>query len=156
MMVSNYIGLCQCINDDFKHFIDPKHLTLVDAPIVDMFLPNQRNGEKWVYNTYYNFVFKYKSPYHGDLYLSEYWNGPNHFIENNFEKFIERYTNRINNFRNYLNNADFINFILWRYNHIPTELVDIIKNKYPNLKFKINAIVDFGYHTTNCLTTKTS
>lgn len=45
---------------------------------------------------------------------------------------------------------------MWRYNHIPTELVDIIKNKYPNLKFKINAIVDFGYHTTNCLTTKTS
>lgn len=151
MMVSNYIGVCKCIEDDFKYFCDPEHLALVDAPDMTSHFPNQKLGEKWIVNTYYNFVFNHESPYHGNLYLNEKWDGPNHFVDNNFANFIERYTTRINAFREYLASGAFINFVSWRYNSIPYELCEVIKNKYPELKFKINSIVDFGPHTLNAL-----
>lgn len=156
MMVSNYVGLCECINDDFKYFCDPQFLELRKAPQMNGYIPNQIDDQMWVYNTYYNFVFNHESPFHGNLYLNEQWSSPNHFVENNFEKFIERYNNRIDHFRNYLINTNHIDFILWRYNSVPTELVNIIKKKYPNLQFVINTIVDFGPNTVNCLTNKTS
>lgn len=156
MMISNYIGICKCIEDDFKYFCDPQYLELRQGPLNSKHIPNQKDEEMWIYNTYYGFAFNHEAPGHGDLFLSERWiGGVNHFVENNFENFIKRYTNRINNFRNYLNECDYINFILWRYNSIPYELVDILKNKYPNLKFKINTIVNFGPHTVNCLINKT-
>ena len=28
MMITNYIGLCKCIEDDFKYFCDPNYLEL--------------------------------------------------------------------------------------------------------------------------------
>ena len=64
-------------------------------------------------------------------------------MDNNFEKFIERYTNRINNFRQYIESCDFINFVLVRYNSVPLELSEIIKAKYPNLNFKIHCVCDY-------------
>ena len=151
MMVSNYVGMRKCIEDDFKYFCDPKYLELRDAPDMSKHFPNQKGGEKWIYNTYYNFVFNHESPFHGNLYLNERWSSPYHFVEDDFFNFIVRYKTRIENFRNYLKNTEFINFILWRYNSIPYELVETIKSKYPNLKFKINSIVDFGPHTLNAL-----
>jgi hypothetical protein len=151
MMVSNYVGVCKCIEDDFKYFCDPEHLKLIDAPDMTSHFPNQKLGEKWIVNTYYNFVFNHESPYHGNLYLNEKWNGPNHFVDNNFENFIKRYEARISAFRDYLAGDNFINFVLWRYNSIPNELADIIKTKHPDLKFKINSIVNFGPHTLNAL-----
>jgi hypothetical protein len=156
MMNSNYIGMCKCIEDDFKYFCDTQFLELRKSPLNSKHIPNQKDEEMWIYNTYYGFSFNHEAPGHGNLFLSEKWvGGVNHFIENNFENFIKRYNNRINNFRNYLNECDYINFILWRYNSIPYELVDILKNKYPNLKFKIHTIVNFGPHTINCLINKT-
>jgi hypothetical protein len=143
MMITNYIGLCKCIEDDFKYFCDPKYLKLRPAPNMMKYIPNQKEGEMWVYNTYYNFVFNHESPYHGNLYLNERWSSPYHFIDNDFEKFIERYTNRIDNFRNYLNSCEFINFILVRYNSVPIELSNILKTKYPDLNFKIHSICEY-------------
>lgn len=32
MMITNYIGVCQCIEDDFKYFCDPNYLELRPAP----------------------------------------------------------------------------------------------------------------------------
>ena len=156
MMVTNYIGVCKCIEDDFKFFCDPNYLELRPAPIMSPHIPNQIDNEMWVFNSYYNFFFNHESPYHGKLYLNEQWSSPNHFVENNFQRFIERYERRINNFRTYMAESELINFILWRYNSSPTELLEIIKRKYPNLKFKINTIVDFGRHTVDCLITKTA
>lgn len=157
MMITNYVGVCECIEDDFKYFCDPNYLELRPAPDMKNHIPNQKNGEMWVYNTYYNFVFNHESPYHGNLYLNEMWSSPNHFVENNFEKFIERYTNRINNFRNYLNTCDFIDFVLVRYNSIPVILSEILKRKYPDLKFKIHCVCDYTqnnighlYDTSKC------
>jgi len=151
MMISNYFGMCECIKDDFKYFCDPKYLVLRDAPDMSMHFPNQKDGEKWIYNTYYNFTFNHESPYHGNLYLNEQWSSPHHFVNNNYENFIKRYEARIKAFRDYINSGEFINFVLWRYNAIPNELETIIKDKYPNLKFNINSIIDFGPHTLNAL-----
>jgi hypothetical protein len=140
MMISNYIGVCKCIEDDFKYFCDPNYLVLKDAPNMTSHIPNQKTDELWIYNTYYNFAFNHESPYHGNLYLNEMWSSPNHFVENNFERFIERYERRINNFRDYLMSDYFINFIVVRYNSAPIELRDIIRQKYPNLNFNISWI----------------
>lgn len=154
MMISNYIGLCKCIEDDFKYFCDPNYLELRPAPEMSKHIPNQKDGEQWVYNTYYNFVFNHESPYHGNLYLNETWSGPFHFVDNNFDNFIKRYTKRIEDFRNYLNGNNFIDFILVRYNSVPFELEKIIKTKHPNLKFKIHTISNFTNnnigHLFNC------
>ena len=154
MMISNYIGLCKCIEDDFKYFCDPNYLELRSAPKMTEHIPNQKDDEQWVYNTYYNFVFNHESPYHGNLYLNETWSSPFHFVNNNFENFIKRYNTRIENFRNYLNNDNFIDFILVRYNSVPYELENIIKEKHPNLKFKIHTISRFTNnnigHLYNC------
>lgn len=94
-----------------------------------------------IYNTKYNFQFNHESPGHANLYITEKWpNGINHFVNNNFEKFIERYNQRIENFRNYLTNNNEIIFALTIYNHVPIELDNILHERYPNLKYKIGCI----------------
>jgi hypothetical protein len=140
LMVSNYQGMMECIKDDFKYFCDPKYLELVRAPQVNCHLEDYQNDDElWIYNTYYNFGFNHESPGHGNLYLDENWEfGINHFVENNFERFIERYNKRIENFRNYLATADKVNFIILRYNSIPSELCDLLSEKYENLNFEIH------------------
>jgi hypothetical protein len=157
MMISNYIGLCECIEDDFKYFCDRDYLELREAPNISPHIPNQKEGEMWIYNTKYNFTFNHEAPGHGNLYMSEKWvGGIDHFVINDFENFIERYNRRIENFRTYLRESSFINFIIWRYNSLPIELVEIIQRKYPNLDFRINTIINFGPHTTNCLINKSN
>jgi len=60
--------------------------------------------------------------------------------ENNYEKFIIRYTNRINNFRNYLKSGNFINFIINKFDNNTYELEKLIYQLYPNLKFRLHFI----------------
>lgn len=130
LMVSNYKGIVKCIKEDFKYFCDTNYLVL-------------KNND--LYNTYYNFNFNHESPYHGNLYLTENWpEGPNHFVNNNYLHFIERYNNRIQSFRNYLNdpNNTIIFIIEFAYDKCPDdnnliELKDVLQEKYPNLKYKI-------------------
>ena len=33
IMVTNYPGICECINDDFKHLCDEKYLEIIKSPI---------------------------------------------------------------------------------------------------------------------------
>jgi hypothetical protein len=156
LMVSNYWGVLECIKDDFKYFCDPKYLELVKGPQVNYHLGGQDDNELWIYNTYYNFGFNHESPGHGNLYKDENWEfGINHFVENNFERFIERYNNRINNFRNYLTTSDKINFILLRYNSIPYELCEVISNKYKNLNFEIYNSINISDWTISVTKNKT-
>lgn len=133
-MLSNYPGLVECLKDDFKYFCDTKYLTLLDTP----------NGP-FIYNTKYRFVFNHESPGHADLHVLQKWpEGKNHFINNNYFHFIERYTRRIQNFRNYLKNPNhYISFILQRYNTYQinlTELRDALKIHYPNLRYYIHIL----------------
>jgi hypothetical protein len=149
LAATNYIGICKCIEDDFKYFCDPKYLELRLEPKLKKIMGDyQTEDQYWIYNTYYNFAFNHESPGHGELYKSENWeNGINHFVNNNFEKFIERYNNRIENFRYYLKNYNHINFVMYHYNSIPYELENIIATKYPTLKFNIYCRVNFSQQT---------
>jgi hypothetical protein len=157
LMISNYIGICECIKDDFKYFCDPNYLILKKCPKMKIILgDNQNDDELWIYNTYYNFTFNHESPDHGNLYNTENWpTGKNYFVENNFEKFIERYNRRIENFRYYIQNCTKINFIISRYNAIPCELYNIIKEKYQNLSFEILTIINISQGTISITRNKT-
>lgn len=62
------------------------------------------------------------------------------YANNNFEKFKERYTNRINNFKEYLSGVFEVCFIHSDPFHSSEEIYKIITEKYPNLKFKIISI----------------
>ena len=156
--VTNYIGVCKCIEDDFKYFLDPNYLELRLEPKLKKILgDNQTEDQYWIYNSYYNFAFNHESPGHANLYLHENWkDGINHFVNNNFEKFIERYNNRINNFRYYLSLENIhINFILLRYNALPYKLINIIKEKYPLLNFTIHNIINYSCGSINLPIKKT-
>ena len=119
--VTNYIGICNCLEDDFKYYLDDKYLILRKEPPMKAILgDNQTDDQMWIYNSYYNFAFNHESPGHAKLYESEKWEGGiNHFVNNNFEKFKERYQKRIDNFRYYIKNASHINFLILRYNDYP-------------------------------------
>ena len=129
-MISNYKGLVECINDDFKYFCDLNYLELTNFYLTD---------ELIIYNKKYKFAFNHESPGHSNLYITQKWEkGINHFILNNYEEFIKRYNRRIQNFRDLLNSSKNITFILTR---PKTQLCDIqeltsaILCKYPLLNF---------------------
>ena len=76
IMVTNYVGICECINDDFKHLCDEKYLEMIKVS----------DAESTIYNNKYNFVFNHESPGHANLYLTENWeHGTDHYIINNYE-----------------------------------------------------------------------
>lgn len=146
LCVTHYDGIIKCLKDDFKHFCDPKYLILRDEPkMIKHFGNSQTENQKWIYNTYYDFAFNHESPGHANLYINEEWpNGKNHFCENNFKKFIERYDNRINNFRNYIKSGNKINFIIHKYNYIPIELKEELKIIYPTLQFTLYNFINYS------------
>ena len=130
-MLTNYPGLVECIRDDFKYFCNPEYLTIIETSDGPM-----------IYNTKYKFLFNHESPGHADLYITQNWEGGmNHFIKNNYENFIKRYTKRIQSFREYLSaSGNFITFILVRYNTFQKDLIDLheaLKLHYPNLCYYI-------------------
>ncbi len=133
--LTNYIGIIECLKDDFKYFTDPRYLEIIEVNIP---IEGLKIGEKLLYNNKYKFIFNHESPGHGNLYITENWEyGINHYIINNYKNFIDRYTRRINNFRNYLNNSYNITFILSRFNKNTDILTDILKERYPDLNYKL-------------------
>lgn len=135
----NYLVRIINLEDDFKYYLDDKYLILRKEPPMKAILGDtQTDDQMWIYNSYYNFAFNHESPGHARLYESEKWeDGINHFVNNNFEKFKERYQKRIDNFRYYIKNASHINFLILRYNDYPLKLENIIKKIYPDLSFNI-------------------
>lgn len=132
--ITNYDGIIQCIKEDFKYFCDSDYLELIEAPFSS---GGTVKGEKLVYNTRYRFIFNHESPGHGNLYITQNWkNGINHYIDDDYKLFKERYNRRINNFRHYVQNND-ITFIITRFQNNITELRNAIKETYPTLKFNI-------------------
>jgi hypothetical protein len=132
LMVSNYRGVIECIKNDFEDFCNPQYLVLTNDTLL---------------NTKYNFSFNHEMPGHANLYLHENWpEGKNHFINNNFCHFIERYNKRINSFCNYLNDPNnYIIFIIQFYydtnpNNDCQELRNVLREKYPDLKYEIKII----------------
>ena len=100
-----------------------------------------------VLNTYYGFGFNHEDGTHKQLWLKEKWpGGKDHFIANDFKNFKERYNTRIQSFRNYLNDKN--NYIIFlillkdeeKKDKNFKELKDVLKLKYPNLKYEIKII----------------
>lgn len=132
LMASNYNGVIECIRNDFFDFCNPSYLVV---------------NEHGIFNTKYNFGFNHESPGHADLYLHENWpEGTNHFINNNFKHFIERYTTRIQSFQYYLTAPrTFINFMIqFKTEENPNDdfakLREVLKLKYPQLNYTIHYI----------------
>ena len=145
LMGTNYNGIIKCITEDFKNFTDPQYLTIQNDCIV---------------NTYYKFGFNHETPGHANLYKTEKWTeGTNHFINNKYAHFIERYNDRISNFKNYLNDEkNFIVFIIYPTHYYGyknddcEELKQALDLKYSKLKYEI-IIID-GPIPHNVLQTK--
>jgi len=134
IMNSNYSGIIQCLNEDFKYFTDLNYLKLVIFPSTEKF----HEGDTIIMNTRYGFLFNHESPGHADLYKKENWpEGKDHYINNDFKHFIERYNRRIQNFRNYIHSGESIIFLINRPQTDFTELYKCIQEKYPSLTFII-------------------
>jgi len=132
--LTNYEGVLLCIKEDFKYFCDQSYLEVIEAPFT---VGGIYKHERLVYNTRYKFIFNHESPDHANLYITQNWaGGKNHYIDNNFELFIERYNRRINNFRHYVQNNS-ITFIIGKLDPDVSELDKVIKEVYPNLVFNI-------------------
>ena len=130
-MLKSLSGLMKCINEDFKYFHDENHLII-----------SNHSGENLIYNTRYNFMFNHESPGHANLYITQNWpGGINHYIDNNYEKFKERYAKRINNFFNYINDPNnHIIFIINGYNPMSKnifKLRELLNTKYPHLSYEL-------------------
>jgi hypothetical protein len=139
-MITNYKGIIQCLKDDFQYFTDPKYLKVmtIKHKYDHLICPLDTTI---IVNTKYKFILNHESSGYGDLWKCEHWEkGQFHFEMDNFYEFIKRYEKRINNFREYLKGDYFITFILTRDNNTKensVELDNVIKEKYPNLKYEI-------------------
>ena len=137
-MVSNYQGILECINDDFKYFMDSNYLEIRESPFS---VGGIIQGEKLIFNTKYNFFFNHESPGHANLYIQQNWKGGiNHYIENDYSLLKERYNRRVESYKKYIQqgcNGSEIIFILFRYNKDVNDLIQILDRKYPKLKYQI-------------------
>lgn len=129
LMISNYEGVIQCLYDDFKDLTNPEYLKLV---------PNDTTDELSLINVKYKFCHNHESVGHANLHITENWEGgKTHFVDNNFEKFIERLNRRVQNFRDYMNSGKHINFLITDFDENLSELHTCIKTKYPMLSYSI-------------------
>ena len=136
LIVSNYKGIAKCILEDFNNFTNITYLKYIENI--------EEPSKNIIINTHYNFCFNHETPGHADLYLHENWaEGKNHFINNNYKHFIDRFNNRINNFKNYLKDDNNIITFIIDFKNEPNpnddfkELRDAFRLKYPNLLYKI-------------------
>ena len=137
IMVTNYKGIVDCLNDDFKYFYDENYIEMIKVS----------DTEYSIYNNKYNFAFNHESPGHANLYIKERWpEGRKHFTLNNFRNLKERYSKRINNFRSYLSDPNnFITFVLTSWKKTQDDISDLklaIEKHYPNLKYKVIILDD--------------
>jgi hypothetical protein len=121
------------------------YLVLRTFPLDHIYYP----GETLIYNTRYNFIFNHESPGHANLYVTQAWSGGvNHYVDNNFEQFIERYTRRIENFRHYLAGFESVSFLIATLNTDFTDLHSVLngKCKYEIIKFEVDDAQKFTDH----------
>jgi len=142
LMCTNIDGIIDCLNTDFKYFCDPKFLKVKDL--------GTENGEDrfMIRHTKYKWKFNHESfaPGEAYLYARENWeNGVYTFVNNNFEKLVERYTKRIDNFKYYCESDYYVTFILQlcreEYSDgLMERLHDAIKTRFSKLEYEIKVI----------------
>lgn len=144
-MITNFQGIRNCINDDFKYLCDPDYLELKKVPDTTSYLHTDGIADTVIHHKKYKFIFNHESPGHANLYKDQNWKeGINHYVNNNYKNLQERYNRRIKNIQDLLNSGLHINFLVTIPNSKQSEfnMEDIIKIKYPNLKFSF-IFIDF-------------
>jgi hypothetical protein len=131
LMISNFPGVCECLETDFAEFCDPDMLEIMPCGNIR--------------HTKYRFIFNHESRTNYEALRHEMWSSPDHFTKNNFYNFMERYQARIDNFREYIQNKNVI-FVIQRCGGDAKEIPDIITRKYPNLRFKCVCITNPQTH----------
>jgi hypothetical protein len=130
LMISNYGGVIQCIYDNFKDFTNPEYLKLI--PVIN------NPEELMLMNVKYKFCHNHESVGHANLHIKENWEGgKTHFVDNNFEKLVERLNRRVQNFRDYMSSGKHINFLITDFDENLIELHKCIKTMYPTLSYSI-------------------
>lgn len=149
LMISSYYGICKIIENNFFDIFED--LEIIDN-IKNKKYKNRNNclffsygnnkpyNNKLIVNKKYAFWFNHESEGNYMLFSKEKWSSIDFFTKNNLEQFKIRYKKRIENFKNIINDCIINNkelfFVLNTY-VTPLKLSEIIKKKYPNLKFKI-------------------
>ena len=143
-LVSNYKGIINCINDDFRFFLNVD-LKKCNNDLIKFdnkyYYNNLFLNQNIIYNKTYKFIFSHESPI-DSVYTHEKWEkGINHYIIDNYKEFKIRYKRRIHNFKELLTSGKKIDFLLMR-SFINGEndislLYKTIQTKYPSLDFKI-------------------
>jgi hypothetical protein len=110
----DYETVCRLIDNDFFDYLNTTRLYI--------------NVNGFITHRDYGIVFNHESDDANKLLK---------FARNDYELFCERYTRRIQNFHNLLNNATSHVVFILNYKEYPSELVNIIKKKYPPLEFTI-------------------
>ena len=131
IMVSNYRGVVDCLNDNFSDFCNENFLEL-----------RVINKQPIIYNTKYNFIFNHEGLGYEDLYITEKWEeGIDHFIVDNYRNFKKRYSKRIENFKNYLSQPNnFITFVMMTWDKTEEDIADLklaLQKHYPQLNYYV-------------------
>lgn len=137
LCITPFESLYKCIETDFKYFFDD--LRLIPGMCADGRPSNDVENKQNITN-YYNIIFNHEGSTHSHLFDMGK-NDDLFYIRNDFEKFKERYSARINNFRNYMKEYDHIIFII-NYMEYPTNsdhtaLLKLLKEVYHDKNIEI-------------------
>jgi len=108
LCITRFESLYNCIETDFKYFFDD--LKLIPGQNADGDRSSCGPGGMNITN-YYNIIFNHEGSTHSHLFKDGKYEDL-FYIKNDFEEFKKRYTVRIENFKNYLQNFNKIIFLL--------------------------------------------
>lgn len=144
-MNTNYDGLVLCLRENFQYFCDPNYLKLQQFPSTCKYYSN----ETLIVNTRYGFIFNHESPGHANLFQTQAWSGGiNHYVDNNYEKFIERYERRIRNFYDYVRSGEVVIFLITSPDDNMIELRQVLNAMCMNriIRFDIQDPIKYNDH----------
>jgi hypothetical protein len=144
-MMSNFPGLLACLESNFHDFCNPAFLEVHHVPDGLPYVDYNDYCTDIIINTRYRFIFNHESPGHPFLPKKQNWpGGNNHFVENNFEAFIQRYHQRIENFRAYIHTPGIqVTFLLSRPNYTDEDqkkLERVLHTAFPAFQFIIRIV----------------
>jgi hypothetical protein len=132
LCITSFEALYNCINTDFKHFFENLHTIAGENATGDrskcgVGLLNITNS--------YGMIFNHEGSTHSHLF-KEGKNDDFFYIRNDFQKFKERYSLRIKNFFNYIEENNEIIFIYSLYPGICEQrdlgkIKELVLKKYP-------------------------
>ena len=123
LALHSYAAVVEAIKTDFANYLNPAYLETYSIEKA------YDSSEKFscIKNTYYDCTFSHER---GDR-----------FSENNFEKFIEVYRQRIANFYQYLNSSPVLFLVYSDCSIDINNIVEVLAQKFPQLKFKVMLIL---------------